>query len=191
MATVHPLTRLKFWYGIHRMHRHANRHERRLNFFNQISWLLPNTLPAALLRTALLRRLGGEAEPGAMIKQGAYVRDTFQIRMGRDSHIGEQCFLQCDVPIEIGPRAVLGARVSILTANHDISSGHTRVGEPSRAPVRIGAGAWIAVGATILPGVTIGDGAVIAAGAVVTQDVPPHTFAAGVPAKVIRSLSTD
>ena len=42
---------------------------------------------------------------------------------------------------------------------------------------------------TVCPGVTIGDGCVIGAGAVVTKDIPPRTFAAGVPCKVIRELT--
>lgn len=188
MRLLDRLRRLKYWYVICKMHRHADPHERRLNLFNQLSALLPNSLPAAAMRASLLGRFGGDVAPGAMIKQGAYIRDTFQVHLGRDSHIGEQCFLQCDVPIEIGDHAVLGARVVILTANHDVSSPLARVGPPIRFPVRVGAGAWIAVGATILPGVTVGEGAVVAAGAVVTQDVPPHTLVAGVPARVIRSL---
>ncbi|MEN0072458.1 MAG: hypothetical protein AAGC63_15885 [Propionicimonas sp.] len=40
----------------------------------------------------------------------------------------------------------------------------------------------------MLQGVTIGDGSVIGAGAVVTRDIPAHSLAAGVPAKVIRPL---
>jgi len=47
---------------------------------------------------------------------------------------------------------------------------------------------WIGAGVTILPGVRIGEGAIVAAGSVVTQDVPPHTLVAGVPAKEIRRL---
>ena len=39
------------------------------------------------------------------------------------------------------------------------------------------------------PGVTIGDNCVIGAGSVVTRDIPPSSFAAGVPAKVIRMIT--
>lgn len=53
-------------------------------------------------------------------------------------------------------------------------------------PIIIGKHVWICQGAKILKGVTIGDGAVIAAGAIVTKDVPPHSLAAGIPAKIIR-----
>jgi Serine acetyltransferase len=46
----------------------------------------------------------------------------------------------------------------------------------------------LGAGATILPSVTIGEHSVVAAAAAVTQDVPPNTVVAGVPAKVIRIL---
>jgi maltose O-acetyltransferase len=41
----------------------------------------------------------------------------------------------------------------------------------------------------VLGGVTIGKGSVVGAGSVVTEDIPPHSFAIGNPAKVIRQLS--
>jgi acetyltransferase-like isoleucine patch superfamily enzyme len=37
--------------------------------------------------------------------------------------------------------------------------------------------------------VTIGDNAIVGANAVVTHDVPANTVAAGVPARVIRTLA--
>ncbi len=57
------------------------------------------------------------------------------------------------------------------------------------APTRIKKNAVIFTGAIILPGVTVGEGAAVAPGAVVAKDVPPHCFAGGVPAKVIRKLA--
>ena len=56
------------------------------------------------------------------------------------------------------------------------------------APIVVGKDVWIGAHATILKGVTIGDGAIIAAGAVVTRDVPPNTIAAGVPARVVKTI---
>jgi acetyltransferase-like isoleucine patch superfamily enzyme len=47
---------------------------------------------------------------------------------------------------------------------------------------------WIGAGAIVTDGVRIGQGAVVAAGAVVTEDVPPHTVVAGVPARVVREI---
>jgi acetyltransferase-like isoleucine patch superfamily enzyme len=43
----------------------------------------------------------------------------------------------------------------------------------------------------VLPGVTIGDGAVIGANAVVTRDIPVGAVAVGIPARVVKSASTD
>ncbi len=48
---------------------------------------------------------------------------------------------------------------------------------------------WIASNVTVCAGVTIGEGAVIGAGSVVTRDIPPNSFAAGVPCKVIRQIA--
>jgi sugar O-acyltransferase (sialic acid O-acetyltransferase NeuD family) len=49
--------------------------------------------------------------------------------------------------------------------------------------------ATIGTNATILPDLTIGEGAYIAAGAVVTRNIPPHSVAVGVPARVVRTNS--
>lgn len=40
-------------------------------------------------------------------------------------------------------------------------------------------------------GVTIGDGAVVGSNSVVTNDVPPHTLAAGNPCRAIRPIGEE
>jgi len=46
--------------------------------------------------------------------------------------------------------------------------------------------AWIGVGVILLDGVCIGKKSIVGAGAVVTSDIPPHSVAVGVPARVIK-----
>ena len=57
-------------------------------------------------------------------------------------------------------------------------------------PTRVCRGASIGSGAVIMCGVTIGEGALVGAGAVVTRDVPSHHVVAGVPARTIRTISS-
>ncbi|CAN1210740.1 gamma carbonic anhydrase family protein [Tumidithrix helvetica PCC 7403] len=55
--------------------------------------------------------------------------------------------------------------------------------------LEIGRGSLIGIGAIVLEGVKVGAGSIVGAGAVVTKDVPAGVVVAGVPAKVLRSLS--
>ncbi len=108
------------------------------------------------------------------------------ITVGRRVFINSGCCFQDQGGIEIGDDCLIGQQVVIATLNHDPDP--QKRGNMSPAPVKIGNGVWIGAHATILPGVTIGDGAIIGAGAVVTKDVPPMTIAAGVPAKIIKTI---
>jgi acetyltransferase-like isoleucine patch superfamily enzyme len=40
----------------------------------------------------------------------------------------------------------------------------------------------------VMSGVTIGERSVVGANSVVTRDIPPHSIAAGAPAKVLRRV---
>jgi acetyltransferase-like isoleucine patch superfamily enzyme len=82
---------------------------------------------------------------------------------------------------------MIAHKVNLVAAGHPVEPDKRR-SYITAAPIAIEANVWIGAAATILSGVTIGADAVVAAGAVVTQDVPPATLVAGVPAKVIRNL---
>jgi acetyltransferase-like isoleucine patch superfamily enzyme len=55
-------------------------------------------------------------------------------------------------------------------------------------PIIVGSNVFIGINAIIMPGVTIGDNVVIGSGSVVTRSIPSNSVAAGVPARVLRSL---
>ncbi|WP_068777213.1 DapH/DapD/GlmU-related protein [Paenibacillus sp. FJAT-26967] len=86
--------------------------------------------------------------------------------------------------IKIGSNTIIGYNTTILA--HEYLIREYRLGE-----VNIGSHVMVGANTTILPGVTIGDYAVIGAGSVVHKDVPPHTFVAGNPMRVIRSNASD
>lgn len=54
-------------------------------------------------------------------------------------------------------------------------------------PITVGDCVYIGNNVLLLPGVTVGSDVVIGAGAVVSQDIPDHSVAVGVPARVIKS----
>lgn len=97
--------------------------------------------------------------------------------------IDRRATIYCYKNISIGNNVMIAEDVMIRDSNNHTIENEGYVKE---APVIIGDHVWIGARATVLSGVTIGEGAVIAAGAVVTKDVPPHTLAGGVPARVIK-----
>ncbi|MCM1036252.1 MAG: sugar O-acetyltransferase [Bacteroides sp.] len=107
-------------------------------------------------------------------------------RLGRRVFINSGCKFQDQGGITIGDDVLIGHNCVIATLNHAMEP--DRRGDITPAAVKIGDKAWIGANVTILQGVTIGEGAVIAAGAVVTRDVPARTVAAGVPARVIKTI---
>lgn len=115
------------------------------------------------------------------------------IRIGQNSLIGELNVLRGQGGITIGDRVYFGPLVQVLAVNHVFA-------DPNRPMIEQGITAqgivieddvWVGAGAIITDGVTVGKGAVIAAGAVVTQDVPAHTVAGGVPARILKEIRSD
>lgn len=110
------------------------------------------------------------------------------VSVGKNSIIGNDCFLDGRSGLSIGDNVNVGGHVQIFTVGHDPQSDSfgTKGG-----PVHVGNRAYVASRATILPNVKIGDGAVVAAGAVVTKDVEPYTIVAGVPAVPVGQRTKD
>ena len=116
----------------------------------------------------------------------------FNTDCGKNIHLGKRVFVNSGCKFQdqggifIGDDVLIGHNCVIATLNHAMDSEHR--GDMIGRPVHIGDKVWIGANVTLLPGVTIGDGAVIAAGAVVVKDVPARAVAAGVPARVLRTI---
>jgi acetyltransferase-like isoleucine patch superfamily enzyme len=80
--------------------------------------------------------------------------------------------------ITVEDNAVIGYDATILC--HEFLQDELRTG-----PVVVGERAMVGAGAVVLPGVEIGEDAQVAANSLVTEDVPPNTTVAGVPAEPV------
>jgi acetyltransferase-like isoleucine patch superfamily enzyme len=147
------------------------------------------------LRAWWLRLLGARIGPRAIVHDvrfcNLYRRGLPGLEVGADCFLGDECLLDLAEGIRMEEHVTLAERVLVLT--------HTNVGyhdhplqahfPASAAPVVLERGCFVGASATILPGLTIGRESFVAAGSVVTEDVPPRTLVAGVPARRVRELS--
>jgi bifunctional UDP-N-acetylglucosamine pyrophosphorylase/glucosamine-1-phosphate N-acetyltransferase len=118
--------------------------------------------------------------PGAHLMCGVHMGNFGEVKdstlgpgtkMGHFSYIGNA---------EIGADVNIGA--GTITCNYD--------GE-KKNPTTIEDGAFIGSDTMLVAPLTLGEGARTGAGAVVTKDVPAHSLAVGMPARVIRRLKTE
>ncbi|MCP2299357.1 maltose O-acetyltransferase [Nocardia amikacinitolerans] len=127
--------------------------------------------------------------------EGSWIMPRFQCDYGYLIEIGANSFLNYDAilldcaPITIGDDVSIGPRCQLLTALHPITDHEARRQRwESAAPIAIGDNVWFGGGVIVCPGVTVGANTVVGAGSVVTRDLPGAVFAAGNPARVIRTL---
>ena len=149
-------------------------------------------------RQAILRQLLGEVGEGTLMLGPIWFHYGCHTKVGNRVFANFNLTVQDDAEVTIGDDVNFGPGCSIVTPVHPMVASERNEmldqnGEVKRLcyakPVHIGNSCWFGANVTVCPGVTIGDGCVIGAGAVVTRDIPPNSFAAGVPAKVIRTIT--
>ena len=149
-------------------------------------------------RQAILTRLLGA------VGEGTRMLGPIHFHYGCHTRIGSGCFMnfnftvQDDACVTIDDHCNFGPNVTIVTPLHPllpnerrgvICSDRTERFLCYAKPVTIGHDCWFGANVVVCPGVTIGENCVIGAGSVVTRDIPANSFAAGVPARVIRPIT--
>ena len=90
--------------------------------------------------------------------------------------------------VKIGSRCLIGTHAIIMDNDFHRIEPERRYEWPESRPIVIEDNVWLGARVIVLGGVTIGEGSCIGAGSLVIHDIPPRSLAAGVPAKVIRTL---
>ncbi|AFT90103.1 Putative acetyltransferase (plasmid) [Paraburkholderia phenoliruptrix BR3459a] len=131
---------------------------------------------------------------GVFINNGAWIeaiscfnRDP-ELEIQPDVYIGNHCHIIVTQSIVIETGVLIADRVYIADYAHGYHDTETPIKHQPltpRAPVRIGAGAWIGENVSLI-GCKVGRNSVVGANSVVTADIPDYCIAVGTPAKVIR-----
>lgn len=158
-------------------------------------WFLRNCETGRLCTTRGIPRIdaNGKIILGNRVKIWSHIHKTQlsaggkgKLIIGDNTFINVGTIISAHFQIKIGKNVQIAPGVIMMDSDfHGVKDRDTKV---IPTPITIGDNVWLATRVVILKGVTIGEGSTIATGAVVTKDIPPYSLAAGIPAKVIKSL---
>ena len=159
-----------------------------------------------------------EVGKGSFVERSVYVLGWSKVKIGKNSVIGENSWINInnkngDGPrleigdyCYIGPNAILSTGKKIIISDyflcgHDcrlIGSNHI-YDNPLKPYVSTGAydidiieieeNVWMGLNVVVTGNLKIGRGSIISASSVVTKDIPPFSIAVGVPCRVIKRFS--
>jgi acetyltransferase-like isoleucine patch superfamily enzyme len=144
-----------------------------------------------VLQMLLERRL--EIGPHAYFEPGVWLTsESGRISIGGGSLLNLNVMVAAVHEVTIGEHCMLANGCLVTDGNHRFDDPEVPVpwqGFTSKGPVMIGDNVWLGANVVVTSGVTIGRRSVIGANSVVTEDVPPHSIAAGAPAKVLKTIT--
>lgn len=111
------------------------------------------------------------------------------VKVGKNTYIGPNVYLDGTGGLEIGDYCSIGAGVQIYTHNSLMWALSMGKAPYVRKPTKIGSGVYICPNTIIAMGLSIGDCTVIGSLSMVVSDIPPFSKAWGTPAKVHGSVA--
>jgi acetyltransferase-like isoleucine patch superfamily enzyme len=153
-------------------------------------WPVHGNLLEAFAEERLEIGSGTLLEPDVWITAPAPAR----VRIGSGSFLNLGVTVAALDLVEIGDHCMFANGCFVTDADHRVDDPQRPItwqGFVTRGPTRIGDNVWCGAHVVVTSGVTIGERCVIGANSVVTKDIPPFSVAAGVPARVIRSVRQD
>ena len=145
--------------------------------------LVRSRVPGYVHRRLILRAFGARIGKRVLIKPGVRIKFPWRLKIGDDSWIGEEVWIDNLAPVQIGANCCISQGVYICTGSHDWGRATFDL---LVKPVKIEDGAWIASQSAIGPGVLVGEGAVLSLGSVATSDLAPWGIYQGVPATLVK-----
>ena len=114
-----------------------------------------------------------------------------RIRIGGGTFLNLGVMVAAAELVEIGDHCMFANGCFITDSDHRFDDPDRPVpwqGFTTQGPTRVGDNVWCGAHVVITGGVSIGERSVIGANSVVTTDIAPFSVAAGVPARVLRTI---
>ena len=149
-----------------------------------------NTLSPEFIRerNSLITKILGKTGKVFIIEQPFMCDYGYNIEIGENFGANHNLLILDSAKVSFGDNVMIGPNCSFITTKHPTDPDVRKQGLQWAEPIVIKNNAWICANVTVLAGVTIGENSIIGAGSIVTRDIPPNTFAVGVPCRVIKQL---
>jgi maltose O-acetyltransferase len=137
----------------------------------------------------ILQMAGAEVGGECSIRSPIFLEECVDLKLGDRVFINTGLTVVGNGKVEIGSHTLIGPSVTLVTAHHHLEPEARRMDRLAiHGEVLVGENVWIGANVTLCAGIHIGSDSTIGAGSVVTRDIPPRSFAAGIPCRVVRSL---
>lgn len=145
-----------------------------------------------LVRYVLAKNLCAYVGDNVSIHPGVFMFSLSNIALGSNVSIHPMCYIEGSGGIVIGDDVSIAHSSSVLSTDHSWgdASAPIKYNDIIPAPVVIKEDVWLGCGSRVMSGVVIHSRSVVAAGAVVASDVPFGSLVGGVPARVIKTISS-
>jgi acetyltransferase-like isoleucine patch superfamily enzyme len=146
---------------------------------------------------AVLRDFGATVAENAVVGDGLRFATVHGIGLGKLNigykvHFGRRCMIDMSSEVSFGDFCILGNDTRFIS-HTDLAHSplKAQISPVKNGPVRIGRGVFVSSNTMIAHSVTIGECSIVGANSFVDKHVPPFTFAAGTPAKVLARINPD
>lgn len=147
-------------------------------FFSRIFINTSIPYPYAL-KCTIIRIFGGTIGQQVVFKQNVTIKYPWFLRIGDNSWIGENVWIDNLAPVTIGKNCCLSQGAMLLTGNHDFSK---TTFDLIIQPINLADGAWVGAQSVVCPGVNLCSHALLAVGSVATKTLDEYSIYQGNPA---------
>lgn len=154
--------------------------------FKQVCWYITNVLffknslvVFSGFKVFLLRSFGASVGMGVVIKPCVNIKYPWKLRIGNDSWIGENVWIDNLAEVNIGEHVCISQGAFLLTGNHNYKSASFDL---MLGTIDINNGVWIGARAVVCPGVVCNEHAVLSVSSVASNSLDAWGIYRGNPA---------